>query len=174
MTEAIFGFLGVLVGAGVTIAIEQLRVRAAGKQRRADWRREMLERLTDTIDRTEALAIDIMHWRETEYEAGNGLRALPKTDPRSSAFAEALRKVWIVSGPYLGDELHNSVSGYREKTSYMVSWVHPHLLGDGGATENQINDAFSDLGNLSRERAEIAEATMELLHQALADAVSES
>ncbi len=124
-SEAVFGFLGVLVGAGVTIFIEQLRSAEARQDRRKEWKRQALNRLEAATQGLEYAFAPVGIWRANELEAGNGYPLMPYEDKRMSEFTHALLELRMADGTFIGDNLHQAAKAFRESTHAVATFELP-------------------------------------------------
>jgi len=156
-SEAVFGFLGVLVGAGVAIIIEQLRSLEARRDRRKEWRLQALTRLEAAYRKLEYAFAPVAIWRDNELEAGNGYPLMPDGDKRMSEFAHALLELRMAEGTFLGDNLLQAAKAFRESTHAVATFELPDPTDPS---------ALAELNASHAERIEAGEKLTDLLHRA--------
>jgi len=127
-SEAVFGFLGVLVGALLTVGVETLRSREARREGQRRWKLDALARFEKAADAVEDRFSAVMEWRENELRFGkHGYRQMPMTDQRMIDIQRALRALAFAEGEYLGADLHAAATKYRTLTFEMLTYEPPAL-----------------------------------------------
>ena len=173
-TDAGWAFVGVVVGAGVTILVEGLRQSDARRKRLSDWRRDALSRLAVATDELERTFGAVMARREDEVHRKKRFPQIHQLDPRMHAFAQGLRRHWLADASYLGDDLHETATAFRSASAELAQYAPDYLDADTPIDDEIKNRLGEDLNKRGAARVEIAEQMKELLDKAIEDTLDQS
>ena len=170
--EAAWGFLGVLVGAGVTLFVEQVRTEAERQKGRSAWKLAALARLGEATDELERAFGGVLTVRLEDINRNDRFRTVHQLDPKVHALAQGLRQHTLVSGPYLGKDLSKAATTFRDATGALAVFV-PEWIDDVDAPLDQANkDHLRDeLTEIGGARVKLFEKMEELRNTAVMEAL---
>ncbi len=173
-TSAAWAFTGVMVGAGITVFVEQLRIGEARRRRHEDWKLENLAELRDATDELERSFGEILTVRLEDINRNDRFRTVHQLHPRTHAFMSAIRRHALLDGPYLGEDLHNLATSYRDATAGIAGWKPEWIEDiDQPLTDDDKEQLRADLKELGEDRGKVFDLLKNQIHVAIGAVLSE-
>lgn len=171
-SEAVWGFLGVLVGAAVTIFVEQLRTERERQKRIGEWKLAALTKLgnaTDELDRAAGVVFTI---RLEDLNRNDRFRTVYQLRPEAHALGQAIRRHNLADGAYLGKGLHSAATAFREATAALAAFVPEWIDDIDAALDQDAKERLRDeLKTISGKRVKLGDQLFGLLDEAIAEAL---
>jgi hypothetical protein len=167
LTEPVWAFLGVLVGAGVTLFAEESRREEERQKRTKEWKRDQLTRVQEAVDDVARTYGHLMAVRIDSINTSSTFPSLPPLSPETHDFGEALRRLNMVSAPYLSEDLQAKTTELRKATADLARYAPEQALKP---MDDQTKEALrKDLKGRTDKIIDLVEGLTDLLHAALAD-----